>query len=76
MITFMQSKMNSRGQITIPIELRRKLGITAGTRFIVREVDGQIEVMTMRQYAHSLRGKYKGMGLMRALKEDRKLDTE
>ena len=76
MITFMQSKMNSRGQITIPIELRRKLGITAGTRLIVREVDGRIEVMTMRQYAHSLRGKYKGMGLMRALKEDRKLDAE
>ena len=42
---------NSKGQIIIPIEIRRQLDIKAGT------------------YIHSLRGKYKGKGLMKALME-------
>ena len=61
----------SRGQVTIPIELRRKLGWKAWTRLVVREVDDRIVVMTFAQYVQSLRGKLKGRGLMRALREEK-----
>ena len=67
----MYTRVISRGRVTIPIELRRKLGIKPGTKLIVREVDDQIVVMTFAQYVESLRGKYKGMGLMKALREVR-----
>jgi AbrB family looped-hinge helix DNA binding protein len=76
MIANMMSKVLSRGRVTIPIELRRKLGWKAGTRLIVREVDERIVVMTFAQYVRSLRGKYKGWGLMRALREDRQCEAE
>jgi len=47
------------------------LGIKAGTKLIVREVDNRIVVMTMESYVKSLRGKYKGKGMMKALREER-----
>ena len=71
MIANMIGKMMSRGQVTIPIELRRKLGWKAWTRLVVREVDDRIVVMTFAQYVQSLRGKLKGRGLMRALREEK-----
>jgi hypothetical protein len=43
---------------------------------IVREVDERIVVMTLAQYVRSLRGKYKGMGLMKALREERQREAE
>lgn len=72
----METRVTSRGRVTIPIELRRKLGIQAGARLIVREVDDRIVVMTMAQYVRSLRGKYKGKGLLKALMAERELERE
>ena len=72
----MELKVTSRGRVTIPIELQRRFGIKPGTRLIVREVDDRIVVMTMVQYVRSLRGKYKGKGLMKALKEDRAVEAQ
>lgn len=76
MIADMDRKLMSRGRVTIPIDLRRRLGWKAGTRLIVREVDDRIVVMTLEQYVRSLRGKYKGMGLMKALREERQHEAE
>jgi AbrB family looped-hinge helix DNA binding protein len=70
MMNGMEARMTTRGRVTIPIELRRKYGIKSGTRLIVREVDDQIVVVTMEQYVRSLRGKYKGKGLIKALREE------
>jgi AbrB family looped-hinge helix DNA binding protein len=72
----MHTRMISRGRVTIPIELRRKLSIQPGTKLIVREVDRQIVVMTFAQFVDSLRGKYKGMGLMKALREERAVKAD
>jgi len=71
MMGSMQARMTSRGRVTIPAEIRRKLGIKPGTRLIVREVEGQIVVMTLEQFVRSLRGKLKGGKGMRALREER-----
>lgn len=61
---------NSKGQIIIPIEIRRQLDIKAGTYFQI-DVDNKRIILTpiTRDYIHSLRGKYKGKGLMKALME-------
>ena len=69
MIDRMEARVSTRGRVTIPIEIRRRLGIEPGTRLIVREAQGRIVVMTMASYVRSLRGKYKGKGLMQALRE-------
>ncbi|HLF25400.1 MAG TPA: AbrB/MazE/SpoVT family DNA-binding domain-containing protein [Anaerolineae bacterium] len=58
------------GQIVIPSSMRRKFGIKKGTRIHI-EVDekGQRIILKpiTREYVHSLRGKYKGKGLLKAL---------
>jgi hypothetical protein len=52
------------------------LGIQARMRLIMRVEADRIVAMTMESYARSLRGKYKGKGLMEALKEDRAAEAE
>lgn len=76
MITFMQSKLNSRGQITIPIALRRKHGWSAHTRLMLCDQGDQIVVMTLAEHVHSLRGVLKGGKGMRLLREDRAHEAE
>lgn len=66
----MGSVINSKGRIVIPPEIRKQLGIKDGTRL---QVDMNIATRQIiitpitREYIHSLRGKYKGKGLMKAL---------
>ena len=71
MIDRMEARVSTRGRVTIPIELRRKLGIMPGTRLIVREEEGRIVVITFAQYVRSLRGVLKGKRMMERLREER-----
>ena len=53
--------LSSKGQIVIPVELREKLGIEAGTRMAVRiEQDHLILEPITETYIRSLRGSLKG----------------
>jgi AbrB family looped-hinge helix DNA binding protein len=72
MIDPMEARVGTRGRVTIPIEIRRSLGIKAGTRLIVREEEGRIVVMTMASYVRSLRGVLKGNGMMERFLEERR----
>ncbi len=79
MMKAMDIKVNSRGQVTIPIELRRKLGITPGTHIAIKvDEDNRRIVLTpiTREYVHSLRGKYKGWGLLKTLIAERERERE
>ena len=71
----MQARVTTRGYITIPVSLRRKHSIRAGTR-IHLEVDESTGRITLtpitRQFIHRLRGKYKGRGLLKAFMESKK----
>jgi AbrB family looped-hinge helix DNA binding protein len=58
----MKARVSTRGRVTIPIEIRRRLGIRPDTRLIVREMDGQIVVTTRERYTRSLRSVLKGKG--------------
>ena len=66
----METTATSKGQIVIPSSIRRKFGIKEGTRIQI-EVNEKAKQIILkpitREYVHSLRGKFKGKGLLRAL---------
>jgi AbrB family looped-hinge helix DNA binding protein len=55
-----QSKITSKGQITVPIEVRRMLGVKAGDRLLF-ESDGEgVRIRPVR--SQSVFSKYRGIG--------------
>ena len=75
----METTATTKGQIVIPAEIRRKLGIKEGTRIRVEldEKAGQIILKPItRESISKLRGKYRGSGILKALKEDRKWESK
>jgi len=75
----METVATSKGQVVIPSKIRRKLGIKEGTyiQIDVDELNKRIILTPVtREYVHSLRGKYKGKGLMKALMADKKREKE
>ncbi len=75
----METIATSKGQVVIPSKLRRRLGIREGT-YIQIDVDEANKRLILtpvtREYIHSLRGKYKGKGLMKALRAEKKREKE
>ena len=70
----METITTSKGQVVIPAKIRRKLGIKEGT-YIQIDLDEEnkriILTPVTRDYVDSLRGKYKGKGLMKALRAEK-----
>jgi len=68
-----------KGQIVIPSKVRRKFGIKQGTRIQI-DVDEQTHKIILtpitHDYIQSLRGKYKGKGLLKALAAEKKRERE
>lgn len=75
----METVATSKGQVVIPSKIRKQLGIKDGTYFQI-DVDMTTKQIILtpvtREYIHSLRGKYKGKGLMRALMAEKKRERE
>ena len=71
--------MTVKGQIVIPAKIRRKFGIKERTRVQV-DVDEQAHRIILTpvtpDYIQSLRGKYKGKGLLTALAAEKKREKE
>ncbi len=71
----METVATSKGQIVVPSKIRRQLGIKVGTYFQI-DVDNVKKRIILtpitREYVNSLRGKYKGKGLMKALMAEKK----
>jgi AbrB family looped-hinge helix DNA binding protein len=75
----METTATSKGQIVIPSSVRRKFGIKEGTRIQINVSDDEKEIILTpitREYVHSLKGKFKGKGLLKALMADRKKERE
>jgi AbrB family looped-hinge helix DNA binding protein len=67
----------TKGQVVIPVWLRRQFGIEEGTKASVTATDEGILLKPItRAYIKSLRGKHKHLPLMEALAEDRKRERE
>ena len=68
-----------KGQVVIPVSVRRKLAIKEGTRIQI-EVNEEARQIILtpitREYIHSLRGKFKGKGLLKALMAEKKRERE
>ena len=75
----METVATSKGQIVIPSKVRQQLGIKEGT-YLQIDVDEANKRLILtpvtRDYIHSLRGKYKGRGLMKALRAEKKQERE
>jgi AbrB family looped-hinge helix DNA binding protein len=76
---YMETIATTKGQVVIPASVRRKLGITNGTRIKVEldEENAQIILRPItREYIHSLRGRLKGKGLLEELAVEKARERE
>lgn len=75
----METVASVKGQIVIPAAVRQELGIVEGTRIRI-EVDRGTKQIILTPITHdlirSLRGKYKGNGMLKALEEDRRRERD
>lgn len=77
----MTTHASAKGQIVIPVKLRRKYHIEAGTTIRVIDEGDRIVLQpitreSLEKLLDSLRGKYKGYGVLEALMEDRKFERD
>jgi AbrB family looped-hinge helix DNA binding protein len=73
----METTATAKGQIVIPASIRRRLGIKEGTRIKIEEKGKEIILKPItREYVHSLRGRFRGKGLMKALMAEKKRERE
>jgi AbrB family looped-hinge helix DNA binding protein len=75
----METIATTKGQIVIPSMVRTQLGIKEGTRIQIEinEKDQSLILTPItRQYVHSIRGKYKGKGLLKSLMAEKKRERE
>lgn len=61
----------------IPVKLRKKYGIEAGTTIHIEDKDGEIVLKPITpEYIRSLRGITKGSGALKELMEEREKDRK
>ena len=72
------SRVTSKGQVVIPVKLRRKFGIKEGTRIMFEERGDEIILRpVVREYFEKLAGILgKGGKLLKALKEEKARERE
>lgn len=71
----MKVHVNAKGQIVIPVNLRRKYGIKNGTRIIVVDNGDSIVLKPVtEQYLKKLQGSLKGTGALKVLVDERRKD--
>ncbi len=75
----MDTTATRKGQIVIPAEVRRRLGIKQGTRITIH-VDEKENTIVLkpvtRQFIEGLRGIDRGKGLLQALAAERRSEKE
>lgn len=54
-------RVSTKGQVVIPIDVRRRLGIRPGDNLVIIGGDNEAIMMKPRRYAESLRGMGKGI---------------
>ena len=75
----METYATVKGQVTIPASVRHRLAIKKGTRIQVEVSEETRQIILTpitREYIHTLRGKFKGKGLLKALMVEKKREKE
>jgi AbrB family looped-hinge helix DNA binding protein len=69
----METHVTAKGQVVIPVALRRKYGIMEGTKVHIYEENDRIILQPLtRETIRKVRGMFKGAGALKALVADRK----
>ena len=73
----METRITANGQIVIPAMLRRKYGITEGTRIVISD-DGDSIVLKpiTEQYLRKLQGSLKGKGALKMFLYDKRTESQ
>ncbi len=69
-------RMSTKGQVVIPLDVRRRLGIRAGDRLVVVAGDREAVLMTAARYVETLRGAGRGVYGKTAADVDRYIRRE
>jgi len=73
----METTITEKGQVVIPVKLRRKYELKAGTRFEVEDRDGRIVLRPITPaYVRRLRGILKGGRGMKVLRQEREKEKK
>lgn len=73
----MYTSATIKGQVLIPVALRRKFGIKPGTKIQVFEENGRIVLQPVtREQIRRVRGMFKGAGALKLLMAERKRERE
>ncbi len=73
----LSSVVTIKGQIVIPVEIRKKVGIRKGTKVFLEEKGGDIIIHPATpDFYERTRGIFKGMGLVKALQEERRKEKK
>jgi len=73
----METYATIKGQIVIPVELRRKYGIQAGTKINIIDTGEAILLKPVTEESlKRLQGRLKGKGVLKSLLEERRVDAE
>ena len=73
----METYTTVKGQVVIPVKLRRKYGIKEGTRIVWMDTGDSIIIRPItKEYLRNLRGSLKGSGALEVLMEERQKDKE
>jgi AbrB family looped-hinge helix DNA binding protein len=73
----MKTYATTKGQIVIPVELRRKYKIKAGTKINVIDTGEAILLKPITEESlKRLQGRLKGKGVLKTLLEERRKDLE
>ncbi|MBS0616931.1 MAG: AbrB/MazE/SpoVT family DNA-binding domain-containing protein [Acidobacteria bacterium] len=70
----METTLTSKGQVVIPVAVRNRLGIAAGTSLHVEVNDASGEIILKpitRKLIHQMSGRFKGKGLLEELAAER-----
>ncbi len=69
------ARVNAKGQVVIPAELRRRLGIVNGTELVMYEEEGRLVASPVDQLLAGLHGALKGSRQrMREFLQERRRD--
>lgn len=73
----MDIRITDKGQIVIPVKLRKKYQLRGGTKIRVIDDGEKIILMPLTQdYIHSIRGSLKGTGAFRLLEQERQAERD
>ena len=76
-MNLMRTKATVKGQVLIPVALRRKYGIKKGTRISITEEKGRIVLQPITpDFIHSLMGVAKGTGAWEEFVAERRRERD